>query len=191
MNTSFVQSFRLWLRNGNWKKMVLAAALPAWFALGAGHALAQSVGGQDTNVNIGIPAGGCTTLNAQILPAINQVRYCVATGSADVFHPAGNVGTYFFNLTLDNAACAPFDGGKERTVQFLDVPVAGQLVPDVRIKEVTSTGFFTLAANVAHMIRWTGRASGAPGTIVADRSLSVVCSPLRLPPTPIPPVPGL
>ena len=192
MDTSFVQSFRLWLRSGNWKKMVLAVALPAWFALGAGQALAQpAVGGQDTNVNIGIPAGGCTTLNAQFLPAINLTRYCVATGSADVFHPAGNVGTYFFNLTLDNAACAPFDGGKERTVQFLDVPVAGQLVPDVRIKEVTSTGFFTLAANVAHMIRWTGRAPGAPGTIVADRSLSVVCSPLRLPPTPIPPVPGL
>ena len=192
MNTSFVQSFRLRLRHGNWKKMVLTAALPAWLALGAGQALAQfAVGGQDTNVNIGIPAGGCTTLNAQILPATNIPRYCVATGSADVFHPAGNGGTYVFNLTLDNAACVPFDGGKERTVQFLDAAAGGQIIPDNRIKEVTSTGFFTLAANAVHVIRWTGRAPGAPGTVVADRSLSVVCSPLQLPPTPIPPVPGL
>ena len=186
MNTSFVQSFRLWLRSGNWRKMVLAAALPAWLALGAGQALAQSTGGQDTNVNIVIPAGGCTTLNAQNLPAINQVRYCVATGSADVFNPPGLLATYFFNLTLDNAACVPFNGGKERTVQFLDVVVGGQLVSDNRIKEVTTTGFFTLAANVAHIIRWTGRATGAPATTVDDRSLSVVCTPLRLPATPIP-----
>lgn len=33
MDTSFVQSFRLWLRNGNWKKMVLTAALPAWLGI--------------------------------------------------------------------------------------------------------------------------------------------------------------
>lgn len=187
MDTSFVQSFRLWLRSGNWKKMVLAAALPAWLALGAGQALAQpAVGGQDTNINIGIPANGCTTLNQQIFPAVNLVRHCVATGSADVFNPPGLLATYFFNLTLDNAACAPFDGGKERTVQFLDVVVGGQLVSDNRIKEVTTTGFFTLAANAAHIIRWTGRATGAPATTVADRSLSVVCSPLRLPASPIP-----
>jgi hypothetical protein len=64
--------------------------------------------------------------------------------------------------------------------------VAGQLVPDVRIKEVTSTGFFILPGGVPHIIRWTGRAPGAPGTVVADRSLSVVCTDYRLSPTPIP-----
>ena len=179
MNMAFGRNF--------WKKLVLAAALPAWLTLGAGQALAQvAVGGQDTNVNILIPAGGCTTLNAQIIPAANFVRYCVATGSADVFNPPGNVANYLFNLTLDNVACAPVNGGKERTVQFLDVAVGGQIVPDNRIKEVTSTGFFALAANVGHMIRWTGAAPGSPATTVDDRSLSVVCSPLRLPATPIP-----
>jgi hypothetical protein len=187
MNTSFAQSFRLWISGRSWRKMVLAAALPAWLALGAGHALAQpAVGGQDTFVNIGIPANGCTTLNQQIFAASNLVRYCVATGSADVLHPAGNGGTYVFNLTLDNAACAPLNGGMERTVQFADVAVGAQVIRDNRIKEVTSTGFFTLTPNVAHILRWTGRAPGAPATIVDDRSLSVVCLNQRLLASPIP-----
>jgi hypothetical protein len=163
----------------------LAAAVPAWLALGAGHALAQ-VGGQDTNVNIAIPAGGCTTLNQQIFPAATFLRYCAVTGSADVFHPAAANGFYTFNLTLDNVACAPLDGGKERTVQFSDVAAGGTVVPDSRIKEVTSTGFFTLAPLVPHTIRWTGRATGAPATTVADRSLSLTCSNARLPVSPIP-----
>lgn len=187
MDTSFTQSFRSWLSGKSWKKMMMLAVLPTWLALGAGHALAQpAVGGQDSNANIGIPAGGCTTLNQQIFAASNLVRYCVATGSADVLHPAGNAGSYLFNLTLDNAACVPFNGGKERTVQFLDVAIGGQVVPDNRIKEVTSTGFFTLAPNVAHIIRWTGRSPGAPGTVVDDRSLSVVCLNQRLLASPIP-----
>lgn len=188
MNTSFARSFRSWLSGKNWKKMMMLAALPTWLALGAGHALAQpAVGGQDSNVNIGIPAAGCTTLNQQIFAASNLVRYCVATGSADVLHPAGNGGTYVFNLTLNNAACAPLNGGMERTVQFQDVAVGAQVIRDNRIKEVTSTGFFTLAANVGHILRWTGRAlAGVPATIVDDRSLSVVCLNQRLVASPIP-----
>ena len=188
MNTSVTRNFRQWVRNGNWKKMLVTTALPAMLlTLGAGHALAQ-VGGQDTNGNVGIPAGGCITLNQQILPAATFLRYCAVTGSADVFHPVGN-GLYTFNLTLDQpvaTACNPLDGGKERTVQFFDTPVGGVIVRDSRIKEVTSTGFFRLAAGVAHILRWTGRATGSPATLVADRSLSVVCSNLSLPPSPIP-----
>lgn len=188
MATSFTQNFRPWIGNQSWRKLVLAAALPTWLALGAGHALAQT-GGQDTNVNIGIPAGGCITLNQQILPAAAFTRYCTVTGSADVFHPVGN-GLYTFNLTLDQpvaTACNPLDGGKERTVQFSDVAFGGVLIPDNRIKEVTSTGFFKIApGNLPHILRWTGRATGSPATIVADRSLSVVCSTTALPASPIP-----
>jgi len=183
MHMSFLQRVRFWVNNGQWRKLVLAAALPTWFALSATQALAASVGGQDTNVNIGL--GACTTLNQQIIPASPQVRYCAATGSADVSNP-GNVGlsSYAFNLTLDNAACAPLDGGAERTVQF------GNLanVPDVRIKEVSSTRFFVIpAGNFVHVIRWTGRiVPGSPATVVLDRSMTVVCDFLPLPVTPIP-----
>ncbi len=182
MNTSFVQSVRLWMNGKNWRKMVVAAALPASLALGASSALAQ-VGGNDTNVNLVIPAGGCITLNQKIVPLATFPRYCAVTGSADVAHPNGN-GFYTFNLTLDQpvaTACNPIDGGKERTVLFQDVAVGGAIVPDNRIKEVTSTGFFTLPAGAAHIIRWTGRATGAPATTVLDRSLSVVCSSALIP----------
>jgi hypothetical protein len=179
---SFVQSVRLWARGSKWKKMVLAAALPAWLALGATQALAvPAAGGNDTNANIGV--GACTTLNFQPITVVgNQVRYCAATGSADVLNPGQNGGLYAFNLTLDNVVCAPLDGGKERTVQFSNLVVAGTPVPDNRIKEVTSTGFFKVSGAGVHMIRWTARPiPGSPATIVLDRSLSVVCTDVPLP----------
>ena len=165
------------------KKIILAAALPACLAFGASQALAvPAASGNDTNANIGI--GACTTLNAQPITVVgNQIRYCTATGSADVRNP-GPVGVhnYAFNLTLDNVVCAPLDGGKERTVEFANLPIAGQFVLDNRIKEVSSTGFFRVAGAGVHMIRWTGRAiPGAPATLVLDRSLSVVCTDVPLP----------
>ncbi len=184
MNTLFGQGFRFWTNNtlSMMKKAVLSSALCLGIAaLGAGSAFAQpATGGNDTNINIAVPA--CTTLNAQVVPVpAGAVRYCTATGSADTVNP-GNVGlsTYVFNLTLDNVACAPLDGGKERTLQFSNL-VASTSLPDVRIKEVSSTGFFVIPAGV-HVLRWTARPVGSPATTVIDRSLSVVCTDYRLPP---------
>jgi hypothetical protein len=181
MNTSYVQ-------NGKWRRMILTAALLAWLAPGATQALAAAVGGNDTNINM--PVAACTTLNAQnvIVPA-GTVQYCAVTGSADVQN-SGSTGlsTYLFNLTLDNVACLPLDGGKERTVQFRNLAFANPplSVPDVRIKEVSSTGFFRLGPG-AHTLRWTARPlPGSPATAVLDRSMSVVCDNIPLPPTPIP-----
>ena len=182
MNMTFTQSIRLWARSNKWRKMLLAAALPTLFALSATQALAiPAAGGNDTNANIGV--GACTTLNAQPITIIgNQVRYCTATGSADVLNPGQAGGMYAFNLTLDNVVCAPLNGGKERTVQFSNLVVAGVPVPDNRIKEVSSTGFFKIAGAGVHMIRWTARPlPGSPATLVDDRSLSVVCTDVPLP----------
>jgi hypothetical protein len=183
MHTSFGRSLRLRASttHGRVRRAVVAASLPTWLALGAGHALAVPVaGGNDTNVDIGVAA--CTTLNTQLIPVpFGTVRYCSATGSADVRNPGGLGSTYAFNLTLDNVVCGPLDGGKERTVQFANTPVAGQLVPDTRIKEITSTGFFVVPAG-NHYLRWTARPlPGSPATTVLDRSLSVVCTDSRLP----------
>jgi hypothetical protein len=84
MNTAFVQRFRLQpgSARGKVKQTTLAAALSAWFALGASQALAvPAAGGNATNVNIGVAA--CTTLNTQLIPVpVGTTRYCVATGSA-------------------------------------------------------------------------------------------------------------
>lgn len=94
----------------------------------------------------------------------------MAVGSADVSHPNANVATtYLFTLWVDDPQ-PPMNGGQERTVQFLPLP------DDVRIKEVTTTYAFTLAANVAHTIFWLGRpAPMNPPTLVLDRSMSLVC----------------
>jgi hypothetical protein len=157
------------------KALFLVLGLP----LVASPALAlDAAGGNDTNVNINVAA--CTTLNAQTVNVVgNAVRYCVATGSADASNPVGaGPHDYAFNLTLDNAACLPFDGGKERTLEFWD---AGG-VSDNRIKEITSTGFFRIAGQGVHTIRWTARPlPGAPALTVLDRSLSVVCTDWQLP----------
>jgi hypothetical protein len=189
MKTTFAGNLRSWtnnIRNGKAGKMILAGAFSLWSALGATQAFAlPAAGGNDTNVNIVVPA--CTTLNTQfVLVAGNAVRYCVATGSADIGNPgAVGVNTYAFNLTLDQPAatiCNPLDGGKERTVQFSNVPVAGQLLSDNRIKEITSTGFFRIAGPGVHIIRWTARPiPGSPASTVLDRSLSVVCTDVPLP----------
>ncbi len=171
MYTTLTPHVRLQAGRSCSKVKSLTAVLSAWFALGASQALAvPAAGGNNTNVNIGVAA--CTTLNTQFIPVpAGTTRYCVATGSADVQSPGSVGGTYLFNLTLNNAACAPPDGGMERTVQFSNA------FPDNRIKEVTSTGFFVVPAG-NNFIRWTARpdpAVAAPATIVIDRSLSVIC----------------
>jgi hypothetical protein len=171
-------------------------ALPVWLALVPTHALAvDATGGNDTNVNqlvntVG-PAAWVTLRAQQIAVPANTRRHCVATGSSDALNPGG-VANNFYRFTLSlNAGFDPIDTGRERTLQFFNQPIGGLVVTDSRIKEITSTWFFSLPPSpqsVVYFIRWraTKFAAATANMTVDDSSLSVVCTDATLSPILVP-----
>lgn len=163
---------------------LLAAALPVWLALVPVSAMAlDATGGNETGVNQLVNTEGpaaWVTLRSQQINVTNGPRYCIATGSSDAFNP-GTAGLHLYRFTLSlAAAAAPIDSGQERTLEFSNI--AG--VPDSRIKEITSTWFFVLPPQPGvYFIRWraTKVAAAMPNLTVADSSLSVACTDVRLP----------
>jgi hypothetical protein len=123
------------------------------------------------------------TLQSQQINVVNMPRYCVATGSSDAVNPGGvQPNFYLFTLSL-SAGFDPLDSGQERTLEFFNQPIAGGVVTDRRIKEITSTWAFRLVQPGAYFIRWraTKVAAATANLTVADSSLSVVCTDIPLP----------
>lgn len=165
---------------------LLAATLPAWFALVPAQALAvpDETGGTATTVNVLVPTVGpaaWTTLGSQ--PVIGP-RFCAATCSADMLNPGGVLSNFYrFHLTVNPGAGGPVGGpidtGCERTLHFFNQGA----VLDNRTKEITTTCFFRIPQGGLSTIRCraTKFTAATANVIVDDSSLSVACSDTQLP----------
>ncbi len=172
-------------RRSRVSKTLLAAALPVWLALVPVSAMAvNAAGGSDTTVDQVVNTvgpGAWVTLRSQQINATSGPRYCIATGSSDAVNP-GTLLAEQYRFTLSLAAGAdPINSGRERTLEFLNTATTA----DNRMKEITSTWFFTLPpqTTAAYFLRWraTKLAAATANLTVADSSLSVVCTDNALP----------
>lgn len=191
------------------KSVVLGMALTAGAALLSESAWAvDAVGGSATNTDVIVNSSAAWTVLGKVSFQNPTQRYCIATGSADGLNPAfvPSAAPWQYRFTVSNSANPPINQGQERTLEFWNQLVAGQLVRDNQIKEVTTTGgwmanvlanpgYFTFPAVIApfggQTVYLLARKIGnAPNLRVLDNSLTVTCTDNRLVPplTLIPPV---
>lgn len=193
----------------NKTSIVLGLALTAGTALMSSTALAvDAVGGSATNTDVIVTSPVAWTVLGKVSLQNPTQRYCIATGSADAQNPVftPSAAPWQYRFTVSNDPNPPINQGQERTLEFWNQLIAGQLVRDNQIKEITTTGgwmanvmanpgYFTFPAVLSpfagHTVYLLARKIGnVPNLRVLDSSLTVTCTDNRLvaPITLLPPV---
>ncbi len=185
----------------NKKSIVLGLALTASTALMSGTALAvDAVGGSATNTDVIVNSPVNWTVLGQVRLQNPTQRYCIATGSADAQNPlfAPSAAPWQYRFTVSDNPNPPINQGQERTLEFWNQAIAGQLVKDNLVKEITTTGgwmanvmanpgYFTFPAVLSpfsgHTVYLLARKIGnVPNLRVLDNSLTVTCTDNKLVP---------
>lgn len=168
------------------RKALGGLALPLSLSLVSPNLLAaDAAGGSATVLNAVVGAAWTTLRSVQVNNFVpGSTRHCTAVGSSDALNPGGVAGPLDYRFTLSTVP-SPLDNGPcERTLEFYNVPLPPlnrYLLPDNRIKEVTSTCFIRLPYG-QHQIYWLAKKiGGAPNLTVDDSSMTVNCLDVPLP----------